>query len=160
MKPLFFSITIVLGIVLITGCVQSEEPEYQDAQWNTSFHNNLALIHSNLNATKSATDMTNSFTDPSYERAAHNFISDAKAGISENNNFTVSPEMQEAQKEYGLGLNDTIALGECLLNLTAAQKDNNITRTNEELRNMGAIGSSMASHMDRANTLSKIALGT
>jgi len=160
MKLPFFSIIIVLTIMLIAGCVQSDEPEYQDAQWNTSFHNNLALIHSNINASMAASKMTSDMTDPSYERAAHNFITDAKAAINENNNFTVSPEMQEAQKEYGLGLNDTIALGECMLNLTESQKNNNITRAQDELTKMGSIGSSMVSHMDRADTLSKIALGT
>ena len=126
---------------------------YQDAQWNTSFHNNLALTHSNINASMAATKMTGDITDPSYTRAAQNFITDSKAAINENNNFTVSPKLQEAQKEYGLGLNDGISLGECMLNLSEARKNNNDTLANEEVEKYGSIGSSMVSHMDRANTI-------
>lgn len=160
MKIPFFSIIIVLAIMLIAGCVQSDEPEYQDAQWNTSFHNTLALIHSDLNASIAATDMTNSLTDPSYTTAAQNLIKDSKAAINENNNFTVSPKLQEAQKEWGLGLNDSISVGVCMLNVSEATKNKNEALAMEEAEKLCSFGSSMSTHMNRADTLSKIALGT
>jgi hypothetical protein len=152
--------------MLAVGCTGSSndkndtQPAYQDAAWNESFHNNLALLHTDLNNSINSMDLTSNFNDASFITSGQNLIDDSQKALNESNQFTVSPKLQEAQKEWSLGLNDSISLGKCLLNLSNGSKSNNVTSLNEEIKNMESIGSSMSAHMNRADTLAKIAKGT
>ena len=148
--------------MLAIGCTGSnnEKTAFQDAAWNDSFHNNLALLHTDLNNSINAMDLTDDLNDTSFTTAGQNIIDDSQNALNENNQFTVSPKLQEAQKEWALGLNDSISYGKCLLNLSNDSKNNNLTALNEDVENMESLGSSMSLHMNRAATLAKIAQGT
>ncbi len=148
--------------MLAVGCTGSnnEKTAYQDAEWNESFHNNLALLHTDMNNTDNALDLTDDLNDTSFIMAGQNIIDDSQNALNENNQFTVSPDLQEAQKEWVLGLNDSTSYGKCLLNMSNNSKNNNETALNEELKNIQSLVSSMLLHMNRASTLAKIAQGT
>ena len=147
--------------MLAVGCTGSnnEKNTYQDAEWNESFHNNLAILHTDLNNSINAMDLTEDFNDPSFIMAAQNMIDDSQNALNENNQFTVSPDLQEAQKEWALGLNDSTSFGKCLLNMSNNSKNNNETALNEDIKNMNSFGSSMSAHMNRAATLAKVSQG-
>jgi hypothetical protein len=160
-KYIYIILFVSLASMLCIGCTGSnnEKTAYQDAAWNESFHNNLALLHTDLNNSINAMDLTDNFNDTSFITSAQNTIDDSQNALNENNQFTVSPDLQEAQKEWALGLNDSISYGKCLLNISNNSKNNNETALNEDLKNMQSLGSSMALHMNRADTLSKIVQG-
>jgi len=153
---------VLLASMFAAGCTGSnnEKTAYQDAEWNESFHNNLAILHTDLNNSINAMDLTEDFNDPSFIMAAQNMIDDSQNALNENNQFTVSPDLQEAQKEWALGLNDSISVGKCYLNMSNNSKNNNETALYEDLNEFNSIGSSMSAHMNRAATLAKVAQGT
>lgn len=161
-KAMFLISFVLLASMLAVGCTGSnnEKTAYQDAEWNESFHNNLALFHTDLNNSISSMDLTEDFNDPSFIMAAQNLIDDSQNALNENNQFTVSPDLQEAQKEWALALNDSISYGKCYLNMSNNSKNNNEAALYEDLNDLNSIGSSMVAHMNRAATLAKIAQGT
>ncbi|WP_292390586.1 hypothetical protein [Methanosarcina sp. UBA5] len=158
-KTISLILFVLLASMVAVGCTGSnkEKTASQDAAWNESFHNNLALLHTDLNNSINAMNLTNDFNDTSFIMAGQNMIEDSQNALNENNQFTVSPNLQEAQKEWALGLNDSISLGKCLLNMSNNSKNNNETALNEDVENMYSLGSSMSAHMNRAATLAKIA---
>lgn len=161
-KAMFLISFVLLASMLAVGCTGSnnEKTAYQDAEWNESFHNNLALFHTDLNNSISSMDLTEDFNDPSFIMAAQNLIDDSQNALNENNQFTVSPDLQEAQKEWALALNDSMSYGKCYLNMSNNSKNNNEAALYEDLNDLNSIGSSMVAHMNRAATLAKIAQGT
>lgn len=161
-KTISLILFVLLASMFAAGCTGSnnEKTAYQDAEWNESFHNNLALFHTDMNNSIHAMDLTEDFNDPSFIMAAQNLINDSQNALNENNQFTVSPNLQEAQKEWALALNDSISYGKCWLNISNNSKNNNETALYEDLNKSNSIGSSMVAHMNRAATLAKIAQGT
>ncbi|WP_048126206.1 hypothetical protein [Methanosarcina lacustris] len=161
-KYTYLILFVLLASMLTVGCTGSnnEKTAFQDAAWNESFHNNLALLHTDLNNSINAMDLTDGLNDTSFTMAGQNMIDDSQNALNENNQFIVSPKLQEAQKEWVLGLNDSMSLGKCVLNISNDSKNTNLTALNEDVEEFQSIASSMSLHMNRAATLAKIAQGT
>ena len=83
-KYIYIILFVSLASMLAVGCTGSntEKIANQDAAWNESFYNNLALLHTDINNSINAMDMTDDLNDASFITSAQNTIDDSQNALS------------------------------------------------------------------------------
>lgn len=85
---------------------------YKDIQWGDNVQKHLTVLKTDLD------NVSNAENNSDYSLLAINaqyIIDDTQKAIEENDQYTVSPKFQEAQKEWRLALQDYNSAGQFLL---------------------------------------------
>ena len=88
------------------------ESAYQDVQWGLNVQKNMKILKSDFDAISSA---TNKSDYNALAIAAQNEIDDTQNAIEENDQYKVSSQLQEPQKEWRAALQDYNSAGKFLL---------------------------------------------
>lgn len=107
---------MLFSFVFAMGCTGDN---YQDRQWESNKEQQESLLASNFKALYNAELKVDLKTIATYGR---NITNNTQKAIKENNNFTLSPKLQGAQKEWGLAMHDYNAAGKLMI-----QAENNIS---------------------------------
>jgi len=128
-----FILIVLLATMLAVGCtgtngeknisrVQASSPQTtqgvsQDLAWKNSFEDNVINVDvsfQNIKTIESNMKIDKENNNPSgvilnediLNGTRESYVSSVQEAMIENNNYTVSPKYQEAQKEWGLALQD------------------------------------------------------
>ncbi|MDR7664844.1 hypothetical protein RG963_03390 [Methanosarcina sp. Z-7115] len=121
---------------------------YQDRQWEYSMARHTSSLSSDF---KTVSDASKSDDFKTLVTYGQYIADDTQKAIDENNQFKVSPKLQEAQKEWGLAMQDYNSAGKLM-----------VKAGNEELANIDAVADinqykeylkTGYNHYNRANTL-------
>lgn len=88
------------------------ESAYQDVQWGLNVQKNMKLLKSDFDNISSATNKSD-YT--ALAIAAQYEVNHTQNAIEENDQYKVSPQLQEPQKEWRAGLQDYNSAGNFLL---------------------------------------------
>jgi len=135
---------------------------YQNLAWKKNFEQNSHKIYVDLQNIQTSektvqidkkSNLTSevNFDTDLLVSSEQTLVNDAQDALNENNNFTVSPKYQEAQKEWGLALQDYYNGGNYLIIVT---NEGEIGKVNpEESKNGQSLLNSAENHKKRAFTL-------
>lgn len=117
---------IILLIFIVTtiafGCT---DDGYQDRQWEYSMSHHTSLLSTYI---KTASDASKNNDFETLVIYGQYIANDTQKAIDENNQFKVSPKLQEAQEEWGLAIQDYNSAGKLM-----------VKAGNEELANTDAV---------------------
>lgn len=104
---------IILLIFIVTtiacGCTGDG---YQDRQWGYSMQHHTSLLSPYF---KTVSDASRSGDFKTLVTYGQYIANDTQKAIDENNQFKVSPKLQEAQKEWGLAMQDYNSAGKLIV---------------------------------------------
>lgn len=121
---------------------------YQDIEWCANAQKNLNLLKTDFDAVSNA---VNNSDHTLLETSAQYVINDTKKAIEENDQYQVSPELQNVQNEWKLALKDYNYAGRfLLLGANEAKSGNN---GSESLQTAKKFSDSGATHLNRASAL-------
>jgi len=139
---------------------------YQDAEWNESLHKYTRVLGPDF---KNAQPIINTLNDSdnldnsnytTLTTIGQNIVDNSQAAITENKQYTVSPQLQEAQKEWGLALEDCNSAGKYIILIANDIKDGNPSSKFEDLEKYIKYRKSMNAHLKKTATLMKSASET
>lgn len=121
---------------------------YQDNEWCANAQKNLKLLKADFDIVSSA---VNNSDYTLLETSAQYVINDTKKAVEENDQYKVSPELQNVQDEWKLALKDYNYAGRfLLLGANEAKSGNN---GSESLQAAKKFSDSGATHLNRASAL-------
>jgi len=131
------------------------QPVYQDAAWGLYIHRSAPLIGTDL-ANAGSAGKNLDFTTLGLD--GQNMIDDTQRVLDENDQYSISPKYQDAQKEWVLALKDYNSAGKYIV---LVADDGKIGKTNSEnLNKVIALCNSGSGHLNRATALMQAKAGT
>ncbi len=115
---------ILLIFILTTIAFGCTGEGYQDRQWEYSMSHHTSLLSTYI---KTALDASKSDDFKTLVIYSQYIADDTQKAVDENKQFKVSPKLQEAQKEWGLAMQDYNSAGKLM-----------VKAGNEELANIDA----------------------
>lgn len=128
-KYIYIAFLILLLALIVRGFTGSQNGEniskvqqnsplntfksaYQDIAWGNNVQKHLRILKTDLDNVSNATNNSDYTTLAVY---AQQIVNDTQNAIQENDQYTVSPKLQDAQKEWRLALQDYNSAGHFLL---------------------------------------------
>lgn len=139
---------------------------YQDAEWNESLHKYTRVLgpdFKNAQAIINNANVSDNLDNSNYTTLTtlgQNIVDNSQAAITENEQYTVSPQLQDAQKEWGLALEDCNSAGKYIILLANDIKSGNTSSKFENLEKFIKYRNSMNVHLKKTATLMKGPSGT
>lgn len=140
---------IILLIFIVTtityGCTSDA---YRDSRWENNKAHHTSLLSPYL---KTVSDASRSHDFKTLVTYGQYITDDTQKAIDENNQFKVSPKLQEAQKEWGLAMQDYNSAGKLMVKagnegLANIDAEADINQSTEYLK-------TGENHYNRANSL-------
>jgi len=167
-KYIYFTLFILLVVLIVIGFAGSQygdnasqaqlnsplntlKSAYQDIAWGTNVQKHLKILKTDLDGVSNATNNSNYTMLAVY---AQYIVNDTQSAIQENDQYTVSPKLQDAQKEWRLALQDYNSAGQFLLQ--GANEAKNGTVGAENFQKAGTLRSSGTDHLQKASELAGI----
>jgi hypothetical protein len=165
-KHLYFTLFILLVVLIFWGFTGSKNGEnvsqsnsslntfqsaYQDIAWGTNVQKNLKILKTDFDGVSSAVNNSDYVTLAAY---AQQIITDTQNAILENDQYTVSPKLQDAQNEWRMALQDYNAAGQFLLQ--GANEAKNGTAGAEYFQQANISSNSGTDHLKNASELAGI----
>ena len=124
---------------------------YQDIAWGANVQKHLKILKTDLDGVSSAANTSDYTTLAVYAQC---IVNDTQNAIEENDQYTVSPKLQDAQKEWRVALQDYNSAGQFLLQ--GANEAKNGTGGAENFQKAGTFSDSGTDHLKRASELAGI----
>jgi len=124
---------------------------YQDIAWGANVQKHLKILKTDLDGVSSAANTSDYTTLSVY---AQQIVNDTQNAIEENDRYTVSPKLQDAQKEWRAALEDYNSAGQFLLQ--GANEAKNGTGRAENFQKAGTFSNSGTAHLKNASELAGI----
>ncbi|AKB79931.1 hypothetical protein MSHOH_3448 [Methanosarcina horonobensis HB-1 = JCM 15518] len=121
---------------------------YQDIAWGTNVQKNLKILKTDLDGISGAVNNSDYVTLAVYARQT---VNDTQNAIQENDQYTVSPKLQDAQNEWRMALLDYNSAGQFLLK--GANEAKNGTGGAEYFQKANVSSNSGTDHLKRASEL-------
>jgi len=139
---------------------------YQDAEWNESLHKYTRVLGPDfknaqpiINTVNNSDKLENS-NYTTLTTIGQNIVDNSQAAITENEQYTLSPQLQDAQKEWGLALEDCNSAGKYIILIASDVKNGNTSSKFEDLEKYIKYRNSMNAHLKKTATLMRSASGT
>jgi hypothetical protein len=136
-----------------TSSPQSTEAVYQDNAWRLSIHKYTGLLRTDFENVRIFLDNTNNSDYASLAAFGQNITDHSQAGIRENNQYNVSPQFRDAQKEWGLVLEDSNSAGKSVIMISNDIKNGNTSSKMDNIQKYIEHRSSMTVHLNETTTL-------
>ena len=143
-----------------TSSTQPTEAVYQDTEWRESIHKYTGLLGTDFQNVQIAMNNTNNSDYTTLAALGQNITDDSQAALTENNQYTVSPQFKDAQKEWGLALEDSNSAGKYVIMVSNDIKNGNMNLKIEDIQKYIEYRNSLNTHLDKTVTLMQIASGT
>lgn len=117
---------------------------YKDVQWGANVQKHLTILGTDFN---NASNAANNSDYAAFVACTKYTINHTQKAIEENDQYKVSPQLQEAQKEWRMALHDYNSTGHFLLQGTNETKSNNERFVN--FKQAATLGNSGTSHLKR-----------
>jgi hypothetical protein len=137
---------IIISQSLANSSQSTLESAYQDIQWGINVQKNLRLIKSDFDNVSSALNNSN-YT--ALAISAQYLIDDTQRAIKEDDQYTVSPKLQEAQKEWRAALQESNSAGKLLLK--GANEAKRGVREFENFQKAAALNNSITTHLKKVS---------
>ena len=169
MKKYVYFILFILLIALIVGVfvgsqndknvsqTQSSSPlnslksASQDIAWGNNVQKHLRILKADLDGVSNAENNSDYTTLAVY---AQKIVNDTQNAIQENDQYTVSSKLQDAQKDWRAALEDYNSAGQYLLQ--GANEAKNGTGGIENLQKARTLSDSGTAHLEKASELAGI----
>ncbi|HEX2919564.1 MAG TPA: hypothetical protein VHO50_00210 [Bacteroidales bacterium] len=169
MKKYIYFILFILLIALIVGVFAGSQNDknssqaqlysplntlksaHQDIKWITNVQKHLKILKTDLDGVSNAANNSDYATVAVY---AQQIVNDTQNAILENDQYTVSPKLQDAQKEWRAALQEFNSAGQFLLQ--GANEAKNGTGGAENLQKARTFSDSGTAHLKKASELSGI----
>lgn len=172
-KYIYIIFFVLLASMLAVGCTGSKdnnasqaspsqptEAGYQDTAWRESIHKYTQLLGTDFENVQVAMNNTTSTDYTALAAFGQNITDHSQAALTENNQYTVSPKFQDAQKEWGLALEDSNSAGKYVIMVANDIKNGNMSSKMEDIRQYIEYRNSLNVHLNRTTTLMQNAFGT
>lgn len=126
---------------------------YQDNEWRLSIHKYTGLLRTDFRNVQAFLDNTNNSDYASLATFGQNITDHSQAAISENNQYTVSPQFRDAQKEWGLVLDDSNSAGKSIITASNDIKNGNMSSKMEDFQKYMEYRDSMTAHLNQTTIL-------
>ncbi len=164
-KYIYFALFILLFALIVRGFAVSQNDEntsqpsplntfksaYQDIAWGNSVQKHLRILKTDLDGVSNATNNSDYTMLAVY---AQQIVNDTQSAIQENDQYVVSPKLQDAQNEWRLALQDYNSAGQFLLQ--GANEAKNGTVGAENFQKAITFRNSGTDHLKRASELAGI----
>lgn len=163
---------IFLASMLAVGCTglkgnnasQTSSPQptqavYQDTAWRESIHTYTELLGTDFKNVQIVMDNTNNSDYTTLATIGQNISDHSHAALTENNQYTVSSQFRDAQKEWGLALEDSNFAGKYLIIVANDIKNGDMNSKLEDIQKYMESRNSMKVHLNETTTLMKTAYG-
>ena len=164
-KYIYFALFILLVALIVRGFAGSQNDKnasqaqlnsplstfksaYQDIAWGNNVQKHLRILKADLDGVSNAENNSDYTTLAVY---AQQIVNDTQNAIQENDQYTVSPKLQDAQKEWKAALQDYNSAGQFLLQ--GANEAKNGTVGAENLQTARTFSDSGTAHLERASEL-------
>jgi len=117
---------------------------YKNVEWGANVQKHLTILKTDFNNVSNAANNSNYAELATYTQYT---INHTQKAIEENDQYKVSPKLQEAQKEWRMALQDYNSAGQFLLQGTNEMKSGNERFVN--FKQAAALGNSGTSHLKR-----------
>jgi hypothetical protein len=124
---------------------------YQDVKWAANVQKHLKILKKDLDGVSNAENNSDYATVAVY---AQQIVNDTQNAIQENDQYTVSSKLKDAQNEWRMALQDYNSSGQFLLQ--GANEAKNGTGGVENFQKAGAFSDSGTAHLKKASELSGI----
>jgi hypothetical protein len=134
----------------IASQLQASSPQttlvsmYKDVQWGANVQKHLTLLKTDFSNVSNAANNSNYVELTAYTQYT---INHTQKAIEENDQYKVSPKLQEAQKEWRMTLQDYNSAGQFLLQGANETKSSNERFVN--FKQAATLGNSGTSHLKR-----------
>lgn len=173
-KYMYIIFFILLASMLAVGCTgvkdnnnasqtsspQATEAAYQDTAWRESIQKYTGLLGTDFGNVQAAMNNTNNTDYTALATFGQNITDHSQAALAENNQYTVSPKFRDAQKEWGLVLEDSDSAGKSLIVVANDIKSGNTSSKIDDIQKYMEYRSSMNAHLEKTATLMQNAYGT
>jgi hypothetical protein len=165
-KHIYFVLLILLFGLIVSGFAESQNDEntsqsssplntfksaYQDIAWGNNVQKHLRILKIDLDGVSNATNNSDYTMLAVY---AQQIVNDTQNATKENDQYTVSPKLQDAQKEWRAALQDYNSAGQFLLQGANETKNGTVGADNflkaRTFRNSGT------DHLKKASELAGI----
>jgi len=167
-KYIYFTLFILLVVLIVEGFAGSQNDKnasqsqinslqnsiksvHQDIAWVNNVQKHLRILKTDLDGISNATNNSNYTALAIY---AQQTVNDTQNAIQENDQYTVSSKLQDAQKEWRAALQDYNSAGQFLLQ--GANEAKNVTGGAENLQKARNLSDSGTDHLKRASELAGI----
>ncbi len=167
-KYIYFTLFILLVVLIVGVFAESQNDKNasqaqpnsplntfksasQDIAWGNNVQKHLRILKTDLDGVSSAANNSNYSTLAVY---AQQTVNDTQNAIQEDDQYTVSPKLQEAQKEWRTALQDYNSAGQFLLQ--GANEAKNGTVGAENFQQARIFRNSGTDHLKRASELAGI----
>jgi hypothetical protein len=148
-KYIYLVLFIVFASMLAVGCTGSSN---QDYEWKTNKLKHATILASDF---KMVSDASGSGDFKTLATYGQRITDDTQKAITENDQFLVSPKLQEAQKEWGLAMQDYNSAGKLMVKAGNEALAN--TDATTDIKQYTEYLKSGSNHADRSNALSEAA---
>ncbi|AKB82352.1 hypothetical protein MSBR3_1774 [Methanosarcina barkeri 3] len=165
-KHIYFALLILLIALIVSSFAESQNDEnssrpgsplnafksaYQDIAWGNNVQKHLRILKTDLDGVSNATNNSDYITLAVY---AQQIVNDTQNATKENDQYIVSPKLQDAQKEWRAALQDYNSAGQFLLQ--GANEAKNGTVGTENFLKARAFRNSGTDHLKKASELAGI----
>lgn len=165
-KYIYFVLFVLLFGLIVSGFAESQNDEnasqsssplntfksaYQDIAWGNNVQKHLRILKTDLDGVSNATNNSDYTMLAVY---AQQIVNDTENATKENDQYTVSPKLQDAQKEWRVALQDYNSAGQFLLQ--GANEAKNGTVGAETFLKARTFRNSGTDHLKRASELAGI----
>jgi hypothetical protein len=167
-KYIYFILFILLAAVVVGVFVGSQNDKnasqnqsssqqnpiksaYQDVAWGNNVQKHLRILNADLDSVSNASSNSDYATLAVY---AEKIVNDTQSAIQENDQYTLSSKLQDAQKEWRAALQDYNSAGKVLLQ--GANEAKNGTGGIENLQKARTLQDSGTAHLENASGLAGI----
>jgi hypothetical protein len=172
-KYRYLILFVLLASMMAVGCtelkgnnasqISSPQPTqavYQDTAWIESIHKYTNLLGTDFKSVQIAMNNTNNSDYTTLVTIGQNISNDSQEALTENNQYTVSPQFQDAQKEWGLALEDSNFAGKSVIMIANDIKNGNMNSKIEDIQKYIEYRNSINVHLNRTATIMQTAYGT
>ncbi|MCO5381368.1 MAG: hypothetical protein NHB15_04000 [Methanosarcina barkeri] len=164
-KYIYVIFFIFLASMLAVGCTglkdnnNASQAVYQDTAWRESIHTYTELLGTDFKNVQIAIDNTNNSDYTKLATIGQNISDHSQAALTENNQYTVSPQFRDTQKEWGLALEDSNSAGKYVIIVANDIKNGDMNSKLKDLQKYMEARNSMKVHLNETTTLMKAAYG-
>jgi hypothetical protein len=169
MKKYIYFILFILLFILIVGVFAGSQNDkntsqaqlnlpqnplksaYQDVKWAANVQKHLKILKKDLDGVSNAENNSDYATVAVY---AQQIVNDTQNAIQENDQYTVSSKLKDAQNEWKMALQDYNSAGQFLLQ--GANEAKNGTGGAENLQKASTFSGSGTDHLRNASELAGI----
>ena len=165
-KHIYFALLILLVALIVSSFAESQNDEnasqsssplntfksaYQDIAWGNNVQKHLRILKTDLDGVSNATNNSDYTMLAVY---AQQIVNDTQNATKENDQYTVSPKLQDAQKEWRAALQDYNSAGQFLLQ--GANEAKNGTVGADNFLKVRTFRNSGTDHLKKASELAGI----